>query len=187
MVSLVKFLVHKCHPSFHSTTRHIHILRKRANFIGASEEMKIDTIKVKNGPVQQFSQTSGITWKFNVPYAFHMGGIWNRMIGMTRKTLNSMLLESRSKTLTHEVLVTFLCEVCAIIHSRSINPISIDSDEPSPVHLWSLQKSWLLTSGIRFLRYQGHPPSTLEACSSPCSILFWRTPEHRYHAVSTNM
>ena len=78
--------------------------------------MKIDIIKVENGPVKQFLQTSGITWKFNVPHASHMGGIWKTMIGMTRKILNSMLLESGSKTLTHEVLVTFMCDVCASNH-----------------------------------------------------------------------
>ena len=116
------------------------------NFIGASEEMKIDTIKVENGPVQQFLQTSGITWKFNVPHASHMGGIWERMIGMTRKILNSMLLESRSKTLTHEVLVTFMCEVCAIINSRPITPISTDPDEPMIISPYMI-----LTGKVDFL------------------------------------
>ena len=61
--------------------------------------MKIDTIKVENGQVQQFLQTSGITWKLNVPMHQHMGGIRERMIGMTRKILNSKSLESSSKPL----------------------------------------------------------------------------------------
>lgn len=96
---------------------------KGSNFIGAAEEMKMNTVKVEEGPVQEFLRNSGITWIFNVPHASHMGGIWERMIGMTRKILDSMLLESRSKPLTHETLATFLCEVCAIINSRPIFPI----------------------------------------------------------------
>ena len=43
------------------------------DFIGTSEEMKIDTIKVENGPVQQFLQAFGITWTFNVPHGRNMG------------------------------------------------------------------------------------------------------------------
>ena len=59
-----------------------------------------------------------------------MGGIWERMIGMTRKILNSILLELRSKTLKHDVLAIVMCEVCVIINSRPITPISRDPDEP---------------------------------------------------------
>ena len=92
------------------------------DFIGASEEMKIDTIKIENGPIQQFLQTSGNTWKFNVPHASHMGCIWERM------------------------LVTFMCEVCAIINSRPITLISTDPDEPLII-----SPSIILTRKVDFL------------------------------------
>jgi hypothetical protein len=36
-----------------------------------------------------------------------MGGIWERMIGMVRRILDSMLLGSTGDTLTHDVLNTF--------------------------------------------------------------------------------
>lgn len=80
------------------------------NFIGAAEEMRVNTIKVEGGPVQQFLDKSYITWIFNVPHSSHMGGVWEGVIGMTRKILDSMLLESSGKPLTHETLATFLCE-----------------------------------------------------------------------------
>lgn len=117
-----------------------------SDFIGAAEEMKMNTVKVEEGPVQEFLRNSGITWIFNVPHASHMGGIWERMIGMTRKILDSMLLESRSKPLTHETLATFLCEVCAIINSRPIVPISTDPEMPM-----ILSPSMLLTGKVDFL------------------------------------
>ncbi|XP_062585397.1 uncharacterized protein LOC134247072 [Saccostrea cucullata] len=121
------------------------------NFIGAAEEMKVNTIRVEKGPVQEFLETSGITWKFNVPHASHMGGIWERIIGITRRILDSMLLESRFKPLTHEVLVTFMCEVCAIINSRPITPISTDPEEPLVIN-----PSMILTGKVDFLPVISH-------------------------------
>ena len=117
-----------------------------SNFIGASEEMKVNTVKVEEGPVQQFLNDSGITWMFNVPHASHMGGIWERMIGVTRRILDSMLLETKSKPLTHETLTTFLTEVCAIINARPLVPISSDPESPM-----ILSPSMLLTGKVDFL------------------------------------
>lgn len=117
-----------------------------SNFIGASEEMRVNSVKVEDGPVKQFLCDSSITWIFNVPHASHMGGIWERMIGMTRRILDSMLLDSKSKTLTHETLTTFLCEVCAIINARPLVPVSTDVDSPM-----ILSPSILLTGKVEFL------------------------------------
>lgn len=116
------------------------------NFIGAAEEMRVNTIKVEEGPVQQFLDKSYITWIFNVPHSSHMGGVWERVIGMTRKILDSMLLESSGKPLTHETLATFLCEVCAIINSRPIAPIPSDPNDPM-----ILTPTMILTGKVDFL------------------------------------
>ena len=72
--------------------------------IGASAEVNIDTVRVEEGAVRDFLQKSGITWIFNVPHESHMGGIWERIIGVTRKVLDAVLLENKSKLLTHETL-----------------------------------------------------------------------------------
>jgi hypothetical protein len=116
------------------------------NFIGAAEEMKVNTVKVEEGPVQQFQDKSYITWIFNAPHSSHMGGVWERVIGMTRKILDFMLLETCGKPLTHETLATFLCEVCANISSRPIAPISSDPEE-----LMLLTPSMILTGKVDFL------------------------------------
>jgi hypothetical protein len=49
------------------------------------------------------------------------------MIGMVRTILDSMLLGSTGDTLTHDVLNTFMAEVCAIVNSRPLVPVSTGS------------------------------------------------------------
>ena len=52
------------------------------------------------------------------------------MIGITRRILDATLHEYDSRTLTHEVLVTFLAEAAAIINSRPLEYISTDPENP---------------------------------------------------------
>lgn len=53
------------------------------------------------------------------------------MIGLTRRILDSMLCDISAKELTHEVLCTFLAEVCAIINARPLVAVSSDPDYPN--------------------------------------------------------
>lgn len=55
------------------------------------------------------------------------------MIGITRRILDSLLMDLRGTDLTHEVLVTFLAEVCAIVNSRPLVPLSSDPEDPQPL------------------------------------------------------
>ena len=66
---------------------------------------------------------------FNPPHASHMGGVWESMIGVSRRILDSLLSEHLSH-LTHEVLVTFMAEVCAIVNARPLAPVSNDPECP---------------------------------------------------------
>lgn len=59
-----------------------------------------------------------------------MGGVWERMIGVTRRILDALLLGPKGKNLTHEVLSTLMAEVTAIMNSRPITTISSDPDMP---------------------------------------------------------
>lgn len=54
------------------------------------------------------------------------------MIGVTRRILDSMMLH-HSGNLTHDVLVTFMAEVCAIINSRPLSALSTDPKDPFPL------------------------------------------------------
>ncbi|VDI77363.1 Hypothetical predicted protein [Mytilus galloprovincialis] len=92
----------------------------RTNFVGATNELKIDTIRVDDDNIKNCLYKSGVTWVFNAPHSSHMGGIWERMIGGTRRVLDSILLENVKDGLTHEVLITLMTEVTAIVNSRPL-------------------------------------------------------------------
>ena len=59
-----------------------------------------------------------------------MGVVWERMIGVARRILDAMLLKENCR-LTHEVLVTLMAEVMAIMNARPLVPVSSDPDMPA--------------------------------------------------------
>ncbi|XP_056022123.1 uncharacterized protein LOC130055005 [Ostrea edulis] len=101
-----------------------------SNFIGAVDDLRIDSIYVDDEPLKKYLHNSGTVWIYNPPHASHMGGAWERMIGITRRILDSMLIGASGKTLTHDVLNTFMAEVCTIINSRPLVPVTTDPDSP---------------------------------------------------------
>lgn len=51
--------------------------------------------------VQEFLKDQRCTWVFNLPHSSHMGGVWERMIGVARRILDGMLLQTSRVRLTH--------------------------------------------------------------------------------------
>lgn len=98
------------------------------NVIGSTDNIKANVINVNDSSVQKFLLDESTRWVFNPPHASHFGGIWERMIGMVRRILDCILLQAPMKHLTHEVLITFMAEVCAIVNSRPIVNVSSDPD-----------------------------------------------------------
>nr|XP_055046841.1 uncharacterized protein LOC129432444 [Misgurnus anguillicaudatus] len=99
------------------------------NFVGASKELKFSTDTNKK-EIQNFLSHNGCTWSFNPPHSSHMGGSWERMIGITRRILDAMLLNISQVKFTHEVLITFMAEVSAIVNARPLIPVSTDPNNP---------------------------------------------------------
>ncbi|XP_053391269.1 uncharacterized protein LOC128554075 [Mercenaria mercenaria] len=98
------------------------------NFVGSMEDARIDAINIEERDVKKFLFESGTTWIFNAPHSSHMGGVWERMIGVTRRILENMM--SKVNNLTHEVFVTLMAEVSAIVNSRPLVPVSYDNEVP---------------------------------------------------------
>ncbi|KAI7814396.1 hypothetical protein IRJ41_017003, partial [Triplophysa rosa] len=98
------------------------------NFIGASRELEMDQSNPGFKRVEEYLDTQSCTWVFNPPHASHMGGAWERMIGIARSILDCMLLEEKRSHLSHEVLTTFMAEVTAIMNARPLIPVSSDPD-----------------------------------------------------------
>ncbi|XP_014911401.1 uncharacterized protein LOC106961853 [Poecilia latipinna] len=99
------------------------------NFIGACNELKLSP-QDANNTIKDYLTEQRCTWEFNPPHASHMGGTWERMIGVSRRILDALLLDVKQPQLTHEVLVTFMAEVTAIVNARPLVPISTDPEAP---------------------------------------------------------
>ncbi|XP_031755219.1 uncharacterized protein LOC116409808 [Xenopus tropicalis] len=98
------------------------------NFVGACRELGISS-NLNYEEVESFLSKQEVCWIFNPPHASYMGGVWERMIGVARRILDSMLLQLPSK-LSHEVLITLMAEVTAIVNSRPLTPVSTDPEDP---------------------------------------------------------
>ena len=123
---------------------HVSVLRsdRGTNFVGTVNELKLNVVNTEDGPIKNFMDQRKITWIFNPPHSSHMGGVWERMIGVARRILEAMLLQHKS-CLTHEVLSTFYAEISHIINSRPLVSVSTDPDNPT-----ILSPSVLLTQKI---------------------------------------
>ncbi|XP_033763439.1 uncharacterized protein LOC117344719 [Pecten maximus] len=123
------------------------------NFVGSTDALRIDAINVENPTVRKFFADNGSTWIFNPPHASHMGGVWERVIGTARRILEGIIVTESRRNLTHDILSTFMCEVCAIINSRPIASVSVDPSQPSILSPSTLltQKQILTSDPLRKL------------------------------------
>ncbi|CAM1323262.1 Uncharacterised protein r2_g3176 [Pycnogonum litorale] len=113
------------------------------NFMGSTDDLGIRAVHVEDGEITNFLNKHETIWKLNPPHASHMGGCWERMIGLSRRILDAMLCDVNAKQLTHEVLCTLMAEVCAIINGRPITSVSNDPDAPTV-----LSPSMLITQKV---------------------------------------
>ncbi|XP_069990637.1 uncharacterized protein [Penaeus vannamei] len=63
------------------------------NFVGATDSLKIDAVNVEEKKIVDHLYQTGTKWIFNAPHSSHMGGVWERLIRICRKILESVLAE----------------------------------------------------------------------------------------------
>lgn len=80
--------------------------------------------------VKKFVTESGCEWELNPPHASHFGGVWERQINTIRRVLDAMFAELGRTQLTHELLITLMAEVVAIVNARPITALPSDPDDP---------------------------------------------------------
>lgn len=89
---------------------------------------ELNNEKIKNELLQ--SGCDWVTVKMNVPYASHMGSVWERQIRTVRSVLQT-LLQRHGTQLDDESLRTFMVEAEAIFKSRPLTIENITApDEP---------------------------------------------------------
>ena len=115
-----------------------------SNFVGGKSELDEALAEMDKKSVKRYLSEQGCEWQFNPPHASHFGRAWERQIGTIRRILDAMLVETRAQKLTHELLVTLMSKVAAIVNSRPIAAIPSNTDEPLP-----LTPSTLLTQKTR--------------------------------------
>ena len=104
-----------------------------SNFVGAKSELEQALEEMDEGAVKNYLADQGCEWCLNPPHASHFGGVWERQIGTIHRVLDAMLLELGKPQLTHELLVTLLAEVSAVVNARPIAAIPSDVDDPQPL------------------------------------------------------
>lgn len=90
-------------------------------FVGASNELK----QFFGRDVEDFVSTRGITWKFIPPAAPSFGGCWERLVRSTKTALRATLNQKAPK---EETFLTLLLEAEAIVNSRPLSHVSVDTD-----------------------------------------------------------
>ena len=153
---------------------HVRLLRcdNGTNFVGARNELlsatkEMDPTKVKNFLLNH--GTDWMHWKFNPPYASHMGGLWERQIRTVRSVLET-LLKNHGDRLDDESFRTFMIEAESIVNSRPLSYETInDVTGPRP-----LTPNHLLTMKSRIIM----PPPGEFTSSDLYARRRWRTVQY---------
>lgn len=99
---------------------------KGTNFVRAEHELRAAINELNHTKIQGYLHQRGVKWIFNPPTGSHHGGVWERLIRLVKKALNSTVKE---QVLDEESLQTVLCEVEAMINSRPITSASNDLND----------------------------------------------------------
>jgi len=127
------------------------------NFVGGKGELEAALKEMNDYQIKQELLKDKCDWvefKFNVPHASHMGGIWERMIKSVRAILSGLLVQHGSQ-LNDELLLTLLAEVEAVVNSRPLTYHEVDHDsiEPlSPSQILTLKSKVIMPPPGKFVK-----------------------------------
>lgn len=96
------------------------------NFKGADKELTNQLLQFDQSKLEREMTTRGIAWHFIPPRSPHMGGSWERMVGVVKCSLKEVLREHHPK---EELLKTVLCEAEALVNSRPLTHLSTDPND----------------------------------------------------------
>jgi hypothetical protein len=122
---------------------------------------------ITDNDVLNYVANTGITWKFITELAPWMGGFYERLVGLVKKSFRKML---GRKLVTDIQLQTLLKEVEAIVNSRPLVYVGDDLESNitlTPRHFLTLNPN----IGVPNLDYDMHDPDYEPVESSTSKLL----------------
>ena len=133
-----------------------------SNFIGAERELEKACSEMNDGKIQSFMEGIGgdwVKWHKNLPFASHMGEVWERQIHSAHAILPSMI-KTHGKSLDDESLLTLMNEVEEILNSQPLTVEMINdltSFQPlAPAKILTMKSLVLMPPPGKFLRPDLH-------------------------------
>ena len=105
-----------------------------SNFRGADREIREALLAWNKDELNQQLDKIGITWVFGPAYCGSAGGAWERMIGLTKRLIRSVI---GTKTIDSDDFDTLIAGAAAIMNRRPLMQVNSDIHEPlvlSPAH-----------------------------------------------------
>ena len=101
------------------------------NFLKADKNLRDGLKQVDFERIAKGLRPLGVDfrWHFNPPVCSHQGGVFERMIGLTRKCLRQLMRDVTLRRPTDSILRTILKEAEGVINSRPLMPCGIDSTD----------------------------------------------------------
>ncbi len=96
------------------------------NFHGAHNVFVQEFANLDHDKIREEFVTSETSWSFNPPKAAHMGGIWERMVGIVKNCLDEVLTVRYP---TDEMLKSLFIEVENMVNSRPLTYVSLESPD----------------------------------------------------------
>ena len=101
------------------------------NLVGGEREMRKARKELIPEVVKAYEVKQNIEWDFIPPAAPHMGGVWERMVGLVKRAMAAVI--PNDSRLSDEVLQTLFCEIESIVNGRSLTKLSDDANDLTPL------------------------------------------------------
>ncbi|XP_065085710.1 uncharacterized protein LOC135707754 [Ochlerotatus camptorhynchus] len=111
-------------------------------------------------------------WKFNPPYAPHMGGVWERLVRSIKSALRCLLTDRNPDD---ETLVTVLVEAESMVNSRPLTYLPLESEEHealTPNHFLLLSSTGVVQPAVKPVDERGALRSNWKAIQDML-VRFW--------------
>ena len=103
------------------------------NLVGAEKELKVSFKVFSQDELIKYAAKGNADWSFIPPKAPHMGGAWERLIGVSKQVAKGLRAACENTKLNDEILVTLFTEVECIVNGRPLTKLSDHPDDFTPI------------------------------------------------------